>query len=107
LTGTAARFVPHEVHRIPQTKRANPVSREMRNGFSDVSEEGDLLADAGRMGVTAGRIRDGLATAWRDTVRADGGPAEVARVTPRPCGLRYSLSFRRRTTTKLSDDLDL
>jgi hypothetical protein len=39
-----------------------------------------MLANKLKTKMLAGLIRDGLATAWRDMVRADGGPVEVARI---------------------------
>jgi hypothetical protein len=44
LTGTPAKFAPHEVYCIPPTKRDAPPSGETRNGFSDPGTEGQYQA---------------------------------------------------------------
>jgi hypothetical protein len=49
VTGVRPQFAPHEVHRIPQTKRASPVSGETHNGFSNVSGEGEYQARRSQM----------------------------------------------------------
>jgi hypothetical protein len=44
VTGVPAKFAPHELYRIPQQKRARIVLSDWRNGYPDVSGEGEYQA---------------------------------------------------------------
>jgi hypothetical protein len=98
--GTRGMATPLQEQRLTHQQRC--ILKSLAGTPWDAVDELFVLANGFDIDVLTGLIRDGLATAWRETIRAAGGPAEVTRIAITDAGrnaLRAGRTKRGETKT--------